>query len=450
MDVTQEQKQQIADANRANPYVDVTPWILGVSYPIVMYSGFHPDFDEILLYAASASTYKDKRETVGYAGRSAGYSVRVTKHVSVRSGASGGRVIKETVRHTNSGDLIITSKRVLFIGADDAFDFPVSKISAIQMIDAGSFVIVSGRSSKNVQLNSTTLRYAYRLIDTLLSLKSQGQDIYSHIRAVQSGVTPDQLLLCSQIRQECQEIQPTKAPKKQGCLTGCAKFLFVLVALIFIINMVYSCSSSGESADLEDTTVSTVKYSQSDLLNIANHPKVQDSYEDTLRFYENIDDVKVMTRYEYSQYSGRNDPEDPAVLLFIRNSTYEEYVGSVLIHLYDESLTKDMTTDKAVKLLFSYLPDDIAEYYSKDRAFQYSTDKSEIYTYSGRLNDAGIEYRNNGHELYSYYFAFEVTRYTDGSNQWVVTNDVDSYGGHDIGWIDTHTNVWDVDLNDFT
>lgn len=159
MDNVFQAKQKIQEHNRINPYVDITPYELKVGFPVVKYNGFFPQADEIIIYAVPCATFKDKEQVVGYTGKSAGASVRVAKGLTVRTGSSGGQPIRDMVRKHSVGDLIITNKRVVFIGKDDNFDFSVNKISAIKPLSKETFLIQSGRSSKNIYVDSGAVIY---------------------------------------------------------------------------------------------------------------------------------------------------------------------------------------------------------------------------------------------------------------------------------------------------
>jgi hypothetical protein len=174
MNIDTDLKMKIANANSANPYVDITPYELKMGFPSISYNGFFPETGEILIYVAPAQTFSDKEKVVGYTGKSSGVSVRVAKGVSLRTGGSGGKAIRNNVRMFNQGDLIITNKRVLFIGKDDRFEFLANKISATKLLDRTSFVIQSGKSSKNVALDESLITYAYGFINfTVVNYKEK-------------------------------------------------------------------------------------------------------------------------------------------------------------------------------------------------------------------------------------------------------------------------------------
>lgn len=235
---TEKIKIHIANANRANPYVDITPFVLGISdFPFINYTGFHPDNDEVLIYVTLAATFKDKEQIVGYTGESAGVSVRVAKGVTVRTGGRGGRAVRDTVRQVNMGDLLVTNKRVMFVGKDDSFEFKIEKISTVKQLDRNSFVILSGRSSKNVWVDEDLFPYTYASINDVIDQKAQGVDLNASVKAAQSKITPEQIALCNQFRNECSLITaPKPKPKEnQGCLLTIANLLLFMVALVAII-----------------------------------------------------------------------------------------------------------------------------------------------------------------------------------------------------------------------
>ena len=132
MAIDEQIKKNIFLHNQANPYVDATPYELDIGFPIVKYTGFYPKAGEIVLYVVPAATFKDKEQLVGYTGKSAGASVRVAKGLTMRTGSYGSQPIRDTMRKHNFGDLIITNKRIVFIGKDDNFEFAINKVSAVK------------------------------------------------------------------------------------------------------------------------------------------------------------------------------------------------------------------------------------------------------------------------------------------------------------------------------
>jgi hypothetical protein len=77
-------------------------------------------------YASMNATLKET-QTVGYAGRSSGVSVRVMKGVRVHSGGTRSHAVKGIVA-VASGELIVTDQRVIFAGDCKSFSIPLQKL----------------------------------------------------------------------------------------------------------------------------------------------------------------------------------------------------------------------------------------------------------------------------------------------------------------------------------
>jgi len=76
----------------------------------------------------SAQLLEEKTKT-RYVGGSAGVSFRVAKGVTFRTGGFRGSPIKETYKEvTDTGNIYVTNKRVLFVGARKNVSYPINKI----------------------------------------------------------------------------------------------------------------------------------------------------------------------------------------------------------------------------------------------------------------------------------------------------------------------------------
>ena len=447
--ISEEVKIKIANANKANPYTDITPYELGITFPFVNYIGFHPDDDEILIYATPAATFKDKEQIVGYTGKSAGVSVRVAKGVSVRTGGTGSRAVRDTVRQSNMGDLLITNKRIMFVGKDDSFEFSVNKISIVKLIDRNSFVIQSGRSSKNIWLDSALVVYAYGLINYSINQNAQGVNVPASIKADQSKITQEQIAFCNQVRNDCSFMKVPKPKNKQGCLWGVVKFLRILLVVV-IVGSIIAVIVAKNFGDNNKSSVNSFQYSLNEVLVLDNHPNIYDSYESTKDFYAGIDAAKVLTIQQHSQIERglKKVTDDETLLYFIQHSSDKDYTGTIQINLYDESVTANMTVDKAAELLVSYLPDNFFECYSKDSSYKYANDNCTVYVYSCRFNDTGVAYHNDGNNQYSYYYSFKIINFED-TNQWKLETSYAAYGDKSLDWIQKYADEWNVDFKDY-
>lgn len=443
MVVNEDIKLKISNANRANPYVDITAYELGFGFPVVSYMGFYPQPNEVLIYAAPAYTFKDKEQVVGYTSKFAGASVRVAKGVTVRTGSSGGRPVKSDVRKFNEGDLLITNQRVLFVGKDDSFDFKAEKISTVKLLDRSTFVLQSGRSAKNVGLDSATIAYAYGFINYVINESGKGTDIYSSVIESRSKLTKEQLELCSRVKMESAAVFAKKEkPKKKSGL----KVFFIVLVLFFIACVGAALSMSGiGSSD------STSDYSASELLSLENHPVAFDSFEEAREFYEGKENVRI---YDTMKNGGAYTKSDEYLIYMDNGASRFGFVDEIVLNLNLSEEFTGMTLDEAVKIAIDYLPMDVlTEYYDAYRIFIYGNDSVKTYHYSWRLNAAGVDYHNNGHSELNHDYGF-VIRHDMVSDTYTITinlfaDDVNMAGNHDIEWIEKNTTPWDIDLSNY-
>ncbi len=440
MDITKETLQKIAVANQANPYADIIPYEVGVGMPIIHYSGFFSQPGECIVYAAPAQTFKDKNQVVGYTGKSAGASFRVAKGVTVRTGSSGGKPIRGTVRDHNYGDLVITNKRVLFIGKDDSFDFPIEKVTAVKILDKQSFVLQSGRTSKNIALDPAIVAYAAGFISYVQKEVTAGVDVYHNHQVT---LTPDQLAYCDSVRQECAKVRMPKKKNKNGCLWGVVKVLFVLVAVVAAIGIVASILTN------DDDTPSPGKitdYTAAELVALEDHPRIYDSYAEAEAFYNGVGDSRIavtdITTKSIMEMDLKTLYDDEIVLYMTQHSTDKDYVGTIEINVYDSDFASNMTVADAAEIAIAYLPTDFFEYYYSDASYVYESDGTKIYTYSVRLTEAGVEYHNTVAPQYSYYYFIKIYEYADGAH-WKIKTGYSAYGDKDKGWIEKYAEPWD-------
>ena len=80
---------------------------------------------------------KPKNVVTGYTGGSGGISVRVAKGVTLRSGSSKGRAVRQTVLEKYPGTLYITSQRVILNSMKYGFEKPIKNFSSFQLYKDG-------------------------------------------------------------------------------------------------------------------------------------------------------------------------------------------------------------------------------------------------------------------------------------------------------------------------
>lgn len=309
INIPKETLQKIATFNRANPYVDITPYEIGIGTPIVNYKSFFPQSGECILFVTPAHTFKDKNMVLNY-----------TKY--------NRRPIRGNVRNHNYGDLIITSKRIVFIGKDDSFDYSINKLSAIKMLDNQSFLIQSGKSSKNIQVDPIIFVYAFGFISYVQQNTAAGIDVYNKH---QTSLTQEQLDYCNIVKKESFKIleqldnqnriqeenskienqidnynkfqnrnskSNVEMKSKNGC-TGClwwiVKIQFILIATIVILGLIVGSflAINNNSNKNNQINEQISNYSAYELVTLENHPRIFDNYEDAQAFYNNIGDKRI-------------------------------------------------------------------------------------------------------------------------------------------------------------
>lgn len=444
MDTSKEILQKTAAANRANPYVDITPYELGFGMPVINYSGFFSQPGECIVYAAPAHTFKDKTRTVGYTGKSAGASFHIAKGFTVRTGNSGIKPVRDTVRDCNSGDLIITNKRIVFVGKDDSFDLPLEKLSAVKISDRQSFTLLCGKTQKNISMDSAVVAYAVGFISYVQKESAAGVDVYQSCHA---PLTSEQLAYCDCVRQECKKIRQPKKRNSNRALWAIVKILFALTILVAAVGIILSSVENNKNANNKQISNADTNYTVSELINLEDHPRIFESFADVKSFYDKIGDNRIAVTNAAEKASMKKSLKsiysDDIVLYMTQHSANKEYLGTVEINIFDKDFAANITVERAVEIAVTYLPADFFKYYSPDASYVYENDGTEFYTYSCRLNDEGIEHHNSVAPQYSYYYYVQITKYSDGAH-WKITTGYSAYGGKYKGWIEKYAEPWNA------
>ncbi len=249
---------KIAQANRVNPYADITPMELGIGFPFVDYDGFFCSGNELLVFACPANVFKDREQIIGYQCKSTGASVRVAKGLYMRSGGSTSSAVRAEVRKYYNGDLIITNKRIVFIGKDESFECPVEKITATKLLSKNGFVLQYGAKSKNIGVDVSITDYAYGMINYVVKGYKNGEDVFNGINETQKNMSAEQLALCESIRKETEQMKTPKAKTPKGC----AVVLCVVIALI-VIGCVCIAKFGIPNENKEPTTPEEMEFSLS-------------------------------------------------------------------------------------------------------------------------------------------------------------------------------------------
>jgi hypothetical protein len=93
---------------------------------------------ERVYWSEQGSLLEERVVRRGYEGGSHGISFRIAKGVSYRVGAHRGHLVTDkAVLPVSSGDLIVTSKRVIFRGDTKSFNFKLDKLLDVQFYSDG-------------------------------------------------------------------------------------------------------------------------------------------------------------------------------------------------------------------------------------------------------------------------------------------------------------------------
>ena len=344
---------KIAKANRANPYVDVTPFVLDYGFPFVDYNGFFCSDGEVIVYACPANVFKDKEQVVGYRGRSTGTSVRVAKGLYMRSGRSGSSAVRAEVRKYYNGDLIVTNKRVVFIGKDESFECPVEKITATKLLTKSSFILQYGRTSKNISVDINTTEYAYGMINYVTKAYKDGEDVCAGVKQSYDDMTEEQKALCVRIKSETAQLKiPKSAMKSESTTSTAVKVVFAVIAIaligIIVASIITGCVSDNkepEPTPIESFALDYKYYEENMTLVLGDDSGLFDKGDwDTLLFYVKpsnieVEDIEIVNSNDEVLWcwirDSLNDPETHSLKVIVG---YEGLmVGESTFYLKDKN-----------------------------------------------------------------------------------------------------------------
>lgn len=103
--------------------------------------------DEHCYYAGIARGGKIKTLTTGYKSGSSGYSVRVMKNVTYRSGGTAGHAVREQVLEmSQKGTFVITGNRFILMTTQYGFELPAHKVGNIELRPDGIALYAGSKS----------------------------------------------------------------------------------------------------------------------------------------------------------------------------------------------------------------------------------------------------------------------------------------------------------------
>lgn len=144
-----------------NPYVDVSLYEMGDILPEVRYPGnLFLLSGEQLIYAVPASIFTDGSQVVGYTGQTSSGSYENLFGQKRGYGRTLGSLIRKDVRYLSRGDFLVTTNRLLFIGAKESFEIRNRDVTAINFTSRKTFYITAGGRVRNIAVHPSQTKYA--------------------------------------------------------------------------------------------------------------------------------------------------------------------------------------------------------------------------------------------------------------------------------------------------
>lgn len=231
--------------------------------------------------------------------------------------------------------------------------------------------------------------------------------------------------------------------------TSCKKKKFpsvriiIFILLILIVGIAFSLQ--GNSSNLSN-------YSAIELLQLSNHPKIGDDFNDTKSFYDTVGDSRIfvsdVAHVAAKQRKVKDLFSDPIIMYISEDASGYGKFSSLTIQLSSVSSNSQITLDFMLKIIADYLPSDFIKFYSSDAIFKHSSDGNVTYYYSCRLNDSGQNYRNSTAPDYPYYYGFRIIQYSDGDH-WRLDANPSAYAGKSVDWFENFAEPWDVDFSKY-
>lgn len=465
-------KERVYLANKNNPYCDVLPFELKMSFPKVNYTGFFSQKNEAIIYVVPAYSYVEKEKTMGYTGKSAGVSMRVAKGLTVRTGGSGGSVVRQNVREEFAGDYIITNKRIIFVAEKAGFEYKLDKVTAVKLTSRESFYIQSGKTIKNIRVDSSGLAYAYSLTQTAVDNFINDVDLYKDL---QISFNEEQERYLSSARSQINDFanrsqlpvynkkpysyDDNKYNKKKPRIKLTMKQIFILlgIILVFTAYFVDLFTNKEKNFDSSEENLDRINLEVSRLVKAENHPKIFDNLDDVKKYYENRSDNAVITQglYLSNKYKAGQDnvvEYKKSTLFFVEDASDKNSLGYIEFYLKD-SKSKKYNLDECIKIAVDYLPEKFFDVYKVDAAYVIKGNDITQYVYAVRLTDEGVDYANNTNNKYSYYYALYISTDADNkelsSHNWKIRTDYSAYGDRQINWIKENTEPWEINLKNY-
>ena len=112
---------------------------------------------------------RPKNVVTGYSGRSGGASVRIAKGVSLRTGGSQAKPIRETIYEKYVGTFYVTNQRIIVNAQKLGFEKPITNLSSFELYSDGLNLMFGNSSylifTKNAAFDLAVIRTIIEVIN---------------------------------------------------------------------------------------------------------------------------------------------------------------------------------------------------------------------------------------------------------------------------------------------
>lgn len=430
-------KKNIKQINQSNPYVDVTPYELELGYPFVDYDGIVLRSKEAMIFAVPAFSFSEKDEIIGYEENTYG---RVYNYSETRSrfrGKSRSTAIRGKVTYTYNGDLVITNKRIIFIGQEDSVEFNLDEISSYKITSSNTFIIQENDMYRNIAVAEELFAYTTGFIKHVIDSNNNGIDIYEALVESDRNLTSSDRQLIKKISNEADKVMVLKPIHKKKLI----KFIIAIFVLTFLLWP--NGNNSNAVPPVHQPPVNQeANLSQTEFIQDENHPHVFDDIETVKAYYENYKPQKIMVLdgKKYSQIKNKVSFKEDDVTMYALENYKGEFWRNFTINIFDPEICKDIDIKDIELLISKYFPENFFELY--DICWPYIQEHDDLTEYVCYLRyKEGVTLDPK----YPPYFEIGILHFKE-SNRWRIDTDF-SESIPSSEWLEKNTKKWDVNFN---
>lgn len=451
--VSIETKEKIKLINDANPYIDITPYELGLGYPFVNYEGLVLKPNEAMIFAVEANSVSEKQEIVGYEGSISGREYQYSEHRSSIRGKTRSKAIRGRVKYVYDGELIITNKRIVFIGNEDSFQFDIEDISSYKIMSDDSFIIQSGDMFRKITLDKELFEYTTDFIRQAINANEDGIDIYQDIVEADRNMSIENRKLIERISYEVKNLKIYRP-------IPIAKIMLPIIIVMILIKIIFPSITTEqgniESKHLDNEENSILETSQTletpnsetnydnqlEFLKKEDHPIIFDDIKKVKSYYANVRDKKITVIDKTKSTGSRNPWENECSLYLVED---KGLLNSIHINLFDPKLSDKTSVDDVMSLAVEYLPENFLKSYEVDRAYKYENSDKTGYSCFMKLKSTE---KSKEEQKYPKYYSINMEN-LNGTNKWMIETDDERISAESLEWASKFADEWKIDLSKY-